>query len=334
MPKVVIAPDKFKFSLSAKDVAISIAKGIPHKLTKELIPLSDGGDGMLESLVKRPNMSSLVTDAFGNLVQASWHFSDGEAIIESAKICGLEVSSKQLGSFDPVNATTKGLGELINKVIEMGAHKLTIGIGGTATTDGGYGMISALNPRYRNKSIDVVALCDVKTKFLDAAVMFGPQKGASPKQVELLTRRLEFLVQKYEEEYKVNVNLPRSGAGGGLAGGLLAFFGAELVDGAPYIGQMKNLEQALADADLVITGEGKLDDSSFSGKVVGYVLETASHLGLNCAIIAGQVDSESELNGYKNNVFSLADYFGLEAALSNTKGCLVELGRMIAQVFF
>lgn len=332
MPKIVIAPDKFKFSLTARQASNAIALGIGSKVKKKLIPLSDGGDGMLEVLIARPNMISTVTGPYGNTVRAKWHFSKGEAVIESAKVCGLQLVYDN-GLKDPLNATTKGVGEVIKQAIDMGAYRIIVGIGGTATTDGGYAMITELDEHYRNLGVDVVALCDVRTKFLKAAQEFGPQKGASKNEVELLNRRLRALLKQYQEKYGINVDILRSGAGGGLAGGLYAFFGAELVDGAAYISQRKNLESELLGADLVITGEGRLDSHSFQGKVVGHVVKLANEMGVPVAVIAGSVSEGLTWDKDEFIFFSLSDHFGAERALNQAKFCLAEASKMLVEIF-
>ena len=152
-------------------------------------------------------------------------------------------------------------------------------MGGSATTDGGLGAVDALAPNGRRPAAELLVACDVETKFLDAAAIFSPQKGAAPAQVELLKRRLERVAQLYEERFGVDVRaIPGSGAAGGLGGGLLAI-GAKLVPGFDLVADKLSLAERIAAADLVVTGEGYLDKQSFAGKAVGGVARLAGSLG-------------------------------------------------------
>jgi glycerate kinase len=167
-----------------------------------------------------------------------------------------------------------------------------VGVGGSATTDGGLAALEALGWSFG--AVPVTVACDVTTRFLDAATVFAPQKGASQAQVALLTRRLAQLADQYEQRTGVDVReLPGGGAAGGLAGGLAAI-GAELEPGFDVVAGVAGLESALDDVDLVVTGEGRLDATSFEGKVVGGVLEWATDAGVSdMAVVAGQVTAEA-----------------------------------------
>ena len=163
-----------------------------------------------------------------------------------------------------------------------------VGVGGSATTDGGLGALRALYPVHRLRGVRLTVACDVRIGFVEAAELFAPQKGATPAQVELLQRRLERLVQVYLEEYGVDVSgLEDAGAAGGLAGGL-ACVGAELDSGFDLVADRVGLEESLEAADLVVTGEGFLDAESFDGKVVGGVAEMAGHLGVPVVAVVGE----------------------------------------------
>ncbi|HEV2992907.1 MAG TPA: glycerate kinase, partial [Acidimicrobiia bacterium] len=198
---------------------------------------------------------------------------------------------------DPLRASTRGTGELLAAATRGGARRALVGVGGSATTDGGLGAIDALG--WSLGSLEVTVACDVKTTFLDAAAQFGPQKGATDAQVALLRRRLERLAAEYERRTGVDVTtLEGGGAAGGLAGGLAAI-GARLEPGFDVVATEAGLEERLDGADLVVTGEGKLDASSFAGKVVGGVLDWAADLGVpHRAVIAGQAtpDARDELS--------------------------------------
>ncbi len=190
---------------------------------------------------------------------------------------GLELVGGAEGN-DPISASTTGTGELISAAVDLGATRVLVGVGGSATTDGGFGALRALYPPQRLRGVELLVACDVRTRFVDAARIFAPQKGASPAQVTLLERRLERLAQVYLEEHGVDVReLEGSGAAGGLAGGLAAV-GAELVPGFELVADEVGLAERIEGADLVVTGEGFLDEQSFDGKVVGGVAELAAEV--------------------------------------------------------
>jgi glycerate kinase len=192
---------------------------------------------------------------------------------------------------DPLRASTRGTGELIAAAIRSGARRVVVGVGGSATTDGGLAALEALGWSFG--AVPVTVACDVTTPFLDAATVFASQKGASEAQVSLLTRRLASLAVQYEQRTGVDVReLSGAGAAGGLAGGLAAI-GAELEPGFDVVAGAVGLERALEHVDLVVTGEGRLDATSFAGKVVGGVLEWATDASVpRAAVIAGQATPE------------------------------------------
>ena len=286
---VLIAPDKFKGTATAAEIAAAIAHvvtGLGHDTTQQ--PLADGGDGTLEAL-GGPNRTTTVTGPLGRPVDADWRFgSSRTAVIEMARASGLALVGGPDHN-DAVAATTAGTGQLIEQAIQRGARRIIIGVGGSATTDGGLGALEAMQPLQRLREIEIQVACDVRTRFVDAAAVFGPQKGATPAQVELLRRRLERLAQDYQRERGVDVaSMERAGAAGGLAGGL-ASVGAELVDGFGLVADAVGLDEAISAADLVITGEGQLDDTSFDGKVVGGVTELAAEVGVPVVAVVGRV---------------------------------------------
>lgn len=258
------------------------------------LPLADGGDGTLDVILASrggARRSTSVTGPLGDPVVAEWAIlGDGTAIVEMAKASGQHLVATERR--DPLGASTRGTGELIAAAIRAGATRVIVGVGGSATTDGGLAAVQALDWSFG--SVPVTVACDVRTEFLDAATIFGPQKGASPAQVGLLTRRLEQVAGVYLDRAGVDVTAwEGAGAAGGLAGGLAAI-GATLEPGFDVVAEVVGLETALDRAQLVLTGEGKLDGTSFDGKVVGGVLEVAGDLGVaNRAIIAGQVTDEA-----------------------------------------
>jgi glycerate kinase len=221
---------------------------------------------------------------------------------------------------DPMRATTAGTGELIAAAIAAGARRIVVGLGGSATTDGGQGALAALEPHSRLAGIELLVACDVTTAFVDAAVEFGPQKGATPAQVALLRRRLERLAIDYRDRTGTDVRaLPGAGAAGGLAGGL-ATVGARLVPGFDLVADLLGLADRMIGADLVVTGEGALDEWSFQGKAVGGVVELAADAGVEVLVVAGEVFGE-----WPVEVVALVDRFGRERAMQDAAGCVAEV---------
>jgi glycerate 2-kinase len=318
---VVAAPDKFRGTASAADVATAIADAAAAAgSTCTTVPLADGGEGTLDAL-GGANRSSLVTGPLGDPVQAPWRLTGAEAVIEMAAASGLLLVGGASGN-DPIAASTSGTGELISLAAESGARRIVVGVGGSATTDGGFGALRAMYPLQRFRGVEIVVACDVRTSFVDAARVFAPQKGATSAQVELLRRRLERLAQVYAEEYGVDVlDLPRAGAAGGLAGAL-ATVGARLVDGFDLVADEVHLYERLEGADLVVTGEGFLDAQSFDGKVVGGVAELAKLAGVPVLVVAGDVydGADSGLD-----VVSLVARVGAERAFADPLGAIREL---------
>ncbi len=239
------------------------------------------------------------------------------AFIEMAEASGLALVGGAEGN-DALSANTYGTGELIALAHAEGAKEITVFVGGSATTDGGLGAQRAmpLPPRLRSTTITVAV--DVETHFTDAAKEFGPQKGASPAQVELLTRRLQRLADIYMEQYGVDVRiLPGAGAAGGLAGGLAAV-GARIASGFDVLAEAARLDEALAGVDVVVTGEGFCDANSFSGKVVGGVSRWARTADVPVLAVVGDTDLEPGEIPQHVRVNSLASRFGLDRALTET----------------
>lgn len=312
--RVVAAPDKFRGTASAAEVAAAVGRAARAAgWDCDEVPVADGGEGTLEAL-GGANRTTLVTDPLGDPVEAGWRLHRGTAVVESARASGMELVGGPEGN-DALSASTYGTGELIAAAVELGARRVLVAVGGSATTDGGLGALRALHPTGRMRGIELVVACDVRTRFVDAAEVFGPQKGASPAQVELLRRRLERLAQVYEEDHGVDVTgLEGGGAAGGLAGGLAAI-GAALVPGFDLVADELGLDETLEGADLVVTGEGFLDEQSFEGKAVGGVVEMAAALSVPVLVVAGQV-----FDGADGRVaaVSLVDRVGEERALTDT----------------
>jgi len=291
----VACPDKFRSTLSAGEAATAIASGLRRAGYDDVreIPMADGGEGSLDTLYEARGGSrrrTTVTGPLGDPVDAEWLvLPDGTGIIEMARASGRALAT---GRSDPLGATTRGTGELIAAARAGGVRRVVVCVGGSATTDGGLGAIEALG--WSLRGIEVTVACDVTTGFVEAARMFGPQKGATPAQVDLLTRRLASLAGTLRDRTGVDVHgLEGAGAAGGLAGGLAAL-GARLEPGFEVIARVTGLDRALEEADLVVTGEGRLDATSFLGKVVGGVLAWSVDEGVGRrAVIAGQVTDEA-----------------------------------------
>ena len=303
LPVALVCPDKFRGTLTAAGAAEALARGLEAAVADgrrfdevRRLPLADGGEGTLDALLAAQGGSrrrATVTGPLGDPVTAEWGMlPDRTAVIESARASGLALLS---GPNDPLAATSRGTGELIRAAVRGGAKRIVVAVGGSAMTDGGLGAVDAVG--WSLAGLDVTVACDVTTPFLDAARLFGPQKGATAAQVALLSRRLERLAEVYRQRTGVDVAaLEHSGAAGGLAGGLAAL-GARLEPGFEVVARAAGFEAALDGVDLVVTGEGRFDRTSLDGKVTGSVLEWAASEGVSHrAVVAGQVADELELD--------------------------------------
>ncbi|MBV8236943.1 MAG: glycerate kinase [Acidimicrobiia bacterium] len=323
--RVVAAPDKFRGTATAPEVAGAVAvaaRGAGWECDE--VPVADGGEGTLEALGGRVRRAR-VRGPLGDHVDAEWRMRADGAVVEMAQASGLTLAGGAERN-DPVQATTYGTGEIIATAIDEGARRVIVAVGGSATTDGGLGCVTALGPR-RLRGIDVSVACDVETTFVDAAEAFAPQKGATPAQVALLRRRLERLAQVYERDYEVDVRtIPGSGAAGGLAGGLAAL-GAKLVPGFDVVADALSLAERLDGAGLVVTGEGFLDEQSFAGKAVGGVVDLAREAGVRVLVVVGDIYADElpagALDGLE--VVSLVQRFGPDRARRSTVACVEEV---------
>lgn len=287
--------------------------------------MADGGDGLLEVL-GGANRSTTVTGPLGDPVAAPWRLSKGTAVIEMARASGLELVGGAAGN-DPINATTTGTGELIDHALDAGARRIIVGLGGSATTDGGFGAIRAITAIARLKRVDLIVACDVTTGFTDAATVFAPQKGASAAQVKMLTRRLERLAQMFHDDFGADVaGVPGGGAAGGL-GGALAALGGTLLPGVELVADELDLYDHLVGADLVITGEGQLDATSFDGKVVGGVSSIAAEHDIPTLAIVGTIASGFIVPDALIDVLSLTERFDRDDAMQQPKRCIEDAAR-------
>jgi len=315
---VLAAVDKFKGTATAAQVAASIGHAcweLGHECDE--VPVADGGEGTLDAL-GGANRVSTVTGPLGDPVEAAWRLHRGTAVIEMARASGLSLVGGAAGN-DAMAATTTGTGELIDQALDLGAKKIIVCLGGSATTDGGLGAVRAIHAPHRLRGVKLLVACDVQTLFTDAAPVFAPQKGATPAQVQLLRGRLERLAQMYRDEFGVDVlGVPGTGAAGGLAGGLVAL-GGSLLPGFDLVADELDLHDHIVAADVVITGEGYLDEQSFEGKVVGGVQAMCAAAATDVAAIVGDVAAEV---ADRIRHRSLAREFGMERAMSEPLWCI------------
>jgi glycerate 2-kinase len=323
--RVLAATDKFRGTATAAEVAASVARAVAGLGAEcDQAPVADGGEGTLAAL-GGPTRTTTVMGPLGDPVVAPWRLRNGTAVIEMALASGLAL----LGGADqndPIAATTHGTGELIAAALDAGATRVIVGMGGSATTDGGLGAVRAVWAPGRLRGVELIAACDVRTRFVDAARVFAAQKGATPAQIALLTRRLERLVDVYRRDFSVDVApLVGAGAAGGLAGGLAAL-GGDLVSGFELVAEELDLLERIEAADVVVTGEGFLDEESFDGKVVGGVLSLAGRVGRPVLAVVGEVlDGVTVPAGMR--VVSLVERGGRAAALEQTADAIEEAVR-------
>jgi glycerate 2-kinase len=289
---VLVAPDSFKGTLTAAEVARAIGRGLEAAgRPVDLCPVADGGEGTLAALRDPLGASEhrvRVTDPLGRPIEASFALGREGAIVETAAASGLHLVSED--ERDAIAASSAGTGELIVAAVAAGAKTVYLGVGGSATTDGGAGAIRAIQRGGGLGSARLVVLCDVRTPIEDAARVFAPQKGADPEAVRKLTARLHALARRWPRDPR---GLPMTGAAGGLSGGLWAVLGAELVPGAAFVLDAIGFDARMRAARAVVTGEGKLDAQSLTGKVVSEVATRARQAGVPCHAIVGTRELDS-----------------------------------------
>ncbi|EGD52480.1 glycerate kinase [Thermoanaerobacter ethanolicus JW 200] len=355
--KILIAPDKFRGSLSAFEVADSIEKGILKVFPKaviEKVPMADGGEGTVESLVDATGGKIIKTNVKDPLFRDIESFygilGDGKtAVIEMAAASGLYLLKDY--ERNPMITTTYGTGQLIKDALDRGCRKFIIAIGGSATNDGGAGMASALGVKFYDKdgieiglgggelskiySIDTsnlddrlkecefIVACDVANPLIGengASRVYGPQKGATKEMVEVLDKNLEHygkLLEKYFN--KKIIDVPGSGAAGGLGAGLMAFLNAQLKSGIEIITETLKLEEKIKEADIVISGEGKIDFQTAFGKTISGIAKLCKKHNKPLIVIAGTVEDIEKLYEIGvSSVFSTMEKpMSLEDAVKN-----------------
>jgi len=341
--RILIAPDKFKGALNAREVAQNIAKGLLDILPDaqiEIVLMADGGEGTAEAICDADGCSWLkckAHDPFGRDIEARYGWIDQEklAVMEISEAAGMRRLSK--GERDPIRATTFGVGDMILDATKRGANEITIGLGGSATNDGGFGMARALGFRFlgagekeiqslvelpllesieqpkERKSVKqpkIVAAVDVKNPLLGengATRVFGPQKGVNEDDIDILERALTRLADVVANEFGFDYrDAAGAGAAGGLGFGLLSFCGAEIRPGFEVVAEAVRLDAKMKDADLVITGEGSLDRQTLEGKTPAGVARLARKLGKPVFAIVGRASENQELSEIFDGIYQNA----------------------------
>lgn len=328
--RVVIAPDKFKESATARAAAEAMARGVRTAMPDaeiDLCPVADGGEGTVEALlvaVGGERRRARVTGPLGTPVEAEWALlADGTAAIEMAAAGGLALVPPDRR--DPTRTTTFGVGELIREALDAGVPRILVGVGGSGTVDGGAGAVQALGAAFSESArpltggdllrlvavdlrhldprlgdTDLAVACDVANPLLGpggAAAVYGPQKGAGPEQVVMLEEglaRLARLAAAPGTDLNPTATTPGAGAAGGLAFGLAAFLGARLIPGIDLVLDRVGFAERVAGADLVLTGEGRLDDQSLRGKACVGVARAARAAGVPAVALVGSVGPGAE----------------------------------------
>lgn len=361
MRKIVIAPDSFKGNLTSLEVAVCIEKGIRRVLPKVKcikVPMADGGEGTVQSLIDAAEgelVKKRVKGPAGKIVTACYGWLPGKqtAVIEMAEASGLPLVDGR--DKNPLKTTTYGTGQLMLDAINRGARKIVIGIGGSATNDGGAGMAQALGVKFMNAAgreikvpgsggmlakiqaidvkdldvrvckTDILVACDVENPLCGkkgAAHVFGPQKGATPKMVAVLDTNLRHLGKLIKRDLEKDVaHIPGAGAAGGLGAGLVAFAGATLESGIDIVLKTTGLEKYLKDADLVITGEGKVDFQTAFGKTPSGVAKAAKKHKVPVVAIGGALADDAHnvfAHGIDGIASAAAKDMSLEEALRDS----------------
>lgn len=323
--RILIAPQEFKGSLSAEEAADAIAEGIRRARpgwSLDLLPMSDGGPGFIDAMrraVRADTVGIVTHDALGRRLLGRYVTlrDGGTAVVEAAQANGL--IHIRPAERDPLAASTCGVGELISAALDGKPRRLVVGVGGSATTDGGAGMACTLGARFLDdagrdlppgggplvrlehiewqrpaalEGVEAIVATDVTNPLLGpqgAAAVYAPQKGASPEQVALLERALARYAQVMEQDLGVAIgDLPGGGAAGGLGAGLVAFLGARVESGFEVVAAATRLAARLAAADAVATGEGSFDSQSLQGKTTGRLRELCRAAGKPCVVMAGR----------------------------------------------
>ena len=288
-PVILLAPDSFKGTFSAAAVADALAAGVTAEGGRpDCCPVADGGEGTMDVLLAAAGGSveiARVHDPLGRPRDGRFGLlGDGTvAVVETAEASGLDLVAE--GERDCEAASTRGTGELLVAAARAGARRILLGVGGSATTDGGWGAIEAIREAGGLGDAEVEVLCDVTTPFEAAARVFGPQKGADAAAVGRLTRHLDTLARRLRRDPR---GLPMTGAAGGLSGGLWAEIDATLIPGAAAVLTAVRFDVRLRRAGAVVAGEGRIDHQSLRGKIVGEIAARAARAGVPLHVVAGR----------------------------------------------
>lgn len=370
---ILIAPNAFKNSATALEVAEAIQSGLQNSklnCTTECFPIADGGDGTGELIIKKSNgilVNVTVSDPLGRPIDATFGLIDSgkTAVIEMAGASGLRLLKPN--ELDPIQASSYGTGQMIKAALDNGVSKVILAMGGSATVDGGCGILSALGVTFKDAegnvlqarpkelqnmvSIDIskldsrignceiVVLCDVDNKLTGeqgAAAIFGPQKGAGKEEVKELDdflTKLDFITQRQTD---INISqLKYGGTAGGAAAGIHAYLNARLVSGIAYFMELTGFEESIRKADLIITGEGSIDAQTLLGKGPFGVAEMAKKYKLPVIGVAGSVPltDEPELSKYFDVLLSIGTApMDISLAMNNTHANLVRMGEQIGHL--
>ena len=289
---VLVAPDKFKGTYRASEVAAAIGRGLERAglMPPDLCPVADGGEGTQDAMVTALGgevVAAQVQDPLGRTITASYALLEdgGTGLVEMAAASGLALITEE--ERDPERATTYGSGQLICAAVDAGASVVLVAVGGSATVDGGAGALQAIADHGGIGDARIVVLCDVRTPWEMAPEVFGPQKGASPEGVKRLEQRLDELAASFPRDPR---GVPMTGAAGGLSGGLWAAHGATLEPGAPWVLDALHFDRRMRDSRAVITGEGRLDFQTLEGKLVGEIGTRTRQAGVPLYAVVGRDD--------------------------------------------
>ena len=370
---ILIAPNAFKNSLNAANAAEAIQSGLVQsklKCTTTCFPIGDGGDGTAELIIKKCSgtfETAEVHDPTGRIIEAEYGLIDNgkTAVIEMANASGLRLLKDAVP--DVLRATSSGTGELIKQALNKGVNKIIIAMGGSATADGGAGILSALGVRFLNAKGEILnkmpemlsnldsidfsdidknvpkcsftVLCDVDNNLLGengAAAVFAPQKGASPEDVKVLEKCLaKFAQVTFEETGKDFAKLKYGGTAGGAAAGLFAFLNAELVNGIDHFLQLTNFDEALNKSDIVITGEGSIDEQTLQGKGPFGVAIRAKEKGIKVIGLAGKIPlrEQTDLRRYFDVLLAIGNEpADIQTAIKNTKDNLIRTAMQVGNL--
>jgi glycerate 2-kinase len=359
--RVLLAPDKFKGSLSAEDVAAIVARAIHSvnpRIEVDQFPIADGGEGtagILAQHLAATSQSTATVDALGRPIEAQSFIGEDVAIVDMSAASGLwRIKCSDL---EPMRATTFGTGIQVRQLCEAKVPRILLGLGGSATNDAGLGMaaavgykfytskgepvfpspsrvcdIAVIEPPANRQFPECIGLSDVETRLIGAngaTHTFGPQKGLTPAMIERLDRDFAELVLRIEKHLGTNfADVPRSGAAGGLGYGIMTFLGGRLVSGFEYLADCLKLRERVAAADLVVTGEGKLDNQTLHGKGPFGVAAMARACGKPVYAVAGSIEAAEQLAPYFTKMASLVnESTSLAEALRDPEGILFQRAR-------